>query len=289
MFEFSGHALVQGLISGFALSWIYILMALGLALILSIMNIMQFAHGEVYMMGGYVAFYFAVMFGLHPFLAMLISMIIMAAVGLLLERVFFRRLLGKPLQSMSVAIGLLLILQTIAVAGFGVADQHIPNLWSGGFGILGWTIAKDRAIAMIVAIALTALLYLLLKKSKYGQAIVATAQHREGSLLRGINPNQMSAMVMAIGSAFAAAGGALAAGIFVLNPFIGGVALIKGILIIILGGIGSIAGVVVGGMILGFADGLLPVAFGSAAGVIIPLLLIIVILIIKPQGLFGHD
>lgn len=289
MFEFSGHALVQGLISGFALSWIYILMALGLALILSIMNIMQFAHGEVYMMGGYVAFYFAVMFGLNPLLAMLISMIIMGAFGLLLERVFFRRLLGKPLQSMSVAIGLLLILQTIAVAGFGVADQHIPNVWSGSFGILGWSIPKDRAIAVLIAIALTALLYLLLKKSKYGQAIVATAQHREGSLLRGINPNQMSAMVMAIGSALAAAGGALAAGIFVLNPFIGGVALIKGILIIILGGIGSITGVVVGGMILGFADGLLPVAFGSAAGVIIPLLLIIVILIIKPQGLFGHE
>jgi branched-chain amino acid transport system permease protein len=289
MFELSGHALVQGLINGLTLGWIYILIALGLALILSIMNIMQFAHGEIYMVGAYIVYYFAVIAGLNFFLALLVSMLTMAAFGIFLERFLFRPLLGNFLSAMCGAIGLMLILQSSIVAGFGIADKNITNFWPGVFNIAGWILPRDRALAVIFALVLTLLSYLFLKKSRYGQAIVASAQHREGALLQGINPNQMSAMVMAIGSALAAVGGALAGSIFMLTPYMGSTALIKGIIIVVLGGMGSISGVVVGGMILGFADGLLPLAFGPAVGVIVPLLVIIVILLIKPQGLFGYE
>jgi branched-chain amino acid transport system permease protein len=236
MIELSGHALIQGLINGIVLSWVYILMALGLTLILSIMNIMQFAHGEVYMLGAYIVYYFTIMLGLNPFIAFLLSMIIVAALGLLLERFFFRPLLGKFLPPMAVAIGLMIILQTGVVLGFGTSDKTIPTLWQGVFNIVDlWVVSRGRIAAVAASVLATLIIYIFLKKSKYGQAIVASAQQREGAMLQGISPNQMSAMVMAIGSALAALGGALAGGIFILSPFMGTTALIKGILIIVIG------------------------------------------------------
>jgi len=285
----SANALVQGVINGFILGWIYVLMAMGLALIVSIMNIMQFAHGEIYMLGAYLVYYFTVVAGLNPWLSMLLSMVMVGLLGLFLERYFFRPLTGAFLQPVCVAIGLMLIIQTSVVLGFGLSEKSIPDILPGVFHILGKPVSKDRIIALGISITLTVLLYLFLTKSRYGQAIIAAAQNREGAVLQGINPDRLSALVMMIGSALAAVGGALAGGIFFINPFMGSAALMKGIAIIVLGGMGSLSGVIIGGMILGFADGLIPLIFGSAPGAVVPLLVIIVILIIKPQGLFGHE
>jgi branched-chain amino acid transport system permease protein len=132
-------------------------------------------------------------------------------------------------------------------------------------------------------------LFLFLKSTRFGQAIIATAQHREGAVLQGINPNLMYAMVMAIGSALAAVGGGFAGSIFILDPYMGATALMKGITIVVLGGMGSLLGVILGGIILGLSDSVISVAFGPAAATIVPLVLVIVILLIRPQGLFGHE
>jgi branched-chain amino acid transport system permease protein len=154
---------------------------------------------------------------------------------------------------------------------------------------LAWKIPYDRLAAVLVCIVLTSIVFLFLKRSKYGQAIVATAQHREGALLQGINPNLMYAMVMVIGSALAAVGGGFAGTIFILDPFMGATALMKGVTIIVLGGMGSLLGVIVGGIILGLSDGIIAVIFGSAASTIVPLILVIFVLIIRPEGIFGHE
>lgn len=280
---------MQSLINGLCLAWIYILIALGLTLILSIMRVLQFAHGEVYMIGAYTVYYFTVIHGLNYFLAIFISMILIAALALLLEKFLFRPLQDTFLPCICAATGLMLILQTTAVLGFGLSVKHLPNLWPGVFEIFGLVVPKDRLAAVLVSLTLTFLLYLLLKRSKYGQAMIAVAQDREGAMLQGINPNFMSAAAMATGSALAAVGGALAGGIFLLGPFMGADALTKGICIIILGGMGSLLGAVVAGLILGLTDGLIPVAFGPAPAVLIPMIVIILVLVTKPQGLFGHE
>jgi len=285
----SGSAFVAGLINGVCLSCIYILIALGLTLILSIMNIMQFAHGEIYMIGAFVTYYLSVRMELNVFLAMFISMIVVGILGLILERLIFRQLLGKFMEVVCVAVGLMLILQTGALLGFGPTEKFIPNILPGVLNILVWPVPYDRAVAVLVSIVFTLILFLFLKRSKYGQAIIATAQHREGALLQGINPNLMYAMVMAIGSALAAVAGSFAGAIFILDPFMGGTALMKGILIIVIGGMGSLLGVIIGGIIIGLSDALIPIAFGSAPAVIAPLILIMLILIIRPEGLFGHE
>jgi branched-chain amino acid transport system permease protein len=289
MFEISKEVLLQSIINGLILGWIYVLMALGLSLILSITNILQFAHGEVYMLGAYVVYYLSVICGINFFVAVFISVVLIGTLGLLLERFFFRPLRGEFLSPMVAALGLMIILQSIVTVGFGINPKSIPSFAPESIKILSIMIGIDRSVAAVISIAFTLLLFIFLKVSKYGLALTAASQHREASILQGISPNRMSALAMALGSALAAVGGALMGATLVLNPSMGNTALIKGLIIIVLGGMGSLLGSVVGGIILGLIDGVVLVLFGPIAASVAPLLLVAVLLVIKPQGLFGHE
>ena len=267
----------------------YILIGLGLTLILGIMNILQFAHGEVYMLGAFTVYLLSVLLGVNLYLAVVISMVTTAIVGLILERVFLRPLKGQFLSYVCVTTGLSLILQTDIMLAFSKGTKQLPSLYKGSFEIAGVFVSRERVVAIVIALLLTLALYTFLKRTKYGLAMTASAQNREGALMQGINPNLMSAMVVAIGSALAAVGGALGGSIFNLDPYMGGLAFMKGITLIVIGGLGSIPGAVVGGLILGIAESLLALFFGSQMGIILPLVLVIVFLIVRPKGLFGHD
>jgi branched-chain amino acid transport system permease protein len=251
MFDIPGFVWLQSIVNGLVLGWVYILMALGLSLILSITRILQFSHGEVYMLGAYVAYYFSVVLGLNFILSIFLSVFLLVVLGLLLERFLFRPLHGEFLPSMVVALGLMIIIQSSVTIGFGLVPKSIPSFAPGSFGILGTKIGMDRVIVVGISIAFTLLLFLFVKKSKYGLALAAAPQHREASILQGISPNAMSALA--------------------------------------LGGMGSLLGVVVGGLIMGLVDGVVLVIFGSVAASVVPLVLVIVILIFKPSGLFGHE
>lgn len=289
MFEVTGSSLVSGLINGFCLACIYVLIALGFSLIMSIMNVLQFAHGEVYMVGAFITYYLTFMVGVNVFLAMAISMVAMGIIGFIIERAFIRPLLGKFSQVLCVTLGLSLILQTAIITIFGPEQKVMPNIWPGVVHISEWIIPNDRLAAVLVCVGLTVILFLFLKRSRYGQAIMATAQNREGALLQGVNPNLMYALVMIIGCALAAVAGSFAGGILSLSPFMGTAAMMKGILIMVLGGMGSLMGVIVGGVFLGFCDAILPLYFDSAIAVITPLILILILLVVRRQGIFGHE
>ncbi|MBW1774934.1 MAG: branched-chain amino acid ABC transporter permease [Deltaproteobacteria bacterium] len=282
------EAIWQGMMNGLALGWIYVLMALGLTLIFGIMHIMQFAHGEIYMIGAYVVYYLTASLGLPLLVATGVSMVVMAGVGLVLERCLFRPLKMDWPSAVVGATGLTLILQSGSVVMFGLYQRNIPVLAQGPFNLLGSVVPKDRIAAVVVAVILSLVLYLFLKLTRYGQAMVASAQSPEGAILQGIGPNRMSALAMAIGCALAAAGGTLAGSLFTLSPFMGLRPLIKGFTIIVLGGMGSLPGAFIAGMTLGLIDGVVPILFGPAWASIGPLLLVILVLIIKPQGFFGH-
>lgn len=285
----SGQLLVQGIINGFCLGGTYILIGLGLTLILSIMNILQFAHGEIYMLGSFTVYFLCVMHGVNLYASIFISMLTTACIGLILERLFLRPLKGKFLSYVCVTTGLSLILQSSIVLSFSLRTKQLPSLWPGTFDVFNMLVSRERFIAVVIALCLTLALYLFLKQTKYGLAMVASAQNREGSLMQGINPNVMSAMVVAIGSGLAAVGGALGGSIFNLDPYMGGLAFIKGITLIVIGGLGSLPGAVVGGLILGVSESLVATLFGSQMSVIVPLVIVIIILIFRPQGLFGHE
>ncbi len=267
----------------------YILVGLGLTLILGVMNILQFAHGEIYMLGAFTVYFLCVLKGLNLYLAVFVSMITTGVVGLIIERVLLRPLKGAFLSYVCATTGLSLILQTLVLLAFTKGTKQLPSLWKGSFELGGVYISRERVIAITMALLLTLALVIFLRRTKYGLAMTASAQNREGALMQGINPYVMSAMVMAIGSGLAAVGGALGGSIFNLDPYMGGLAFMKGITLIVIGGLGSILGAVVGGLILGIAESLLALFFGSQMGIIIPLVLVIAFLIFRPRGLFGHE
>lgn len=279
---------VQAVSNALALGLLYILMASGLALIFSIMNILQFAHGEIFMMGAYAAYYVTKIFGLNIFVSIIPSMLMMGLIGLFLERFVFRPVRGKLLNSMVISTGLSLVLSGVAVVGFGLYERSLPKIAIGSFHLGAVAIPKDRCVAVIFSFISFLFLFYFLKRTKYGQAIVASAQDHEAALLRGINPNLMSSIAMALGCSLAAIGGVLSGSIFMLDPFMGGTAITKGLIIIVIGGKGSLWGTVMGGLFLGLIDGVFSVVFNPTISALAPLILVIMVLLIKPQGLFGH-
>ena len=286
----SGQEVVESILNGLCMGGTYILIGLGLTLILGIMNILQFAHGEIYMIGAFIVYWLCVLSGVNLYLSVVISMVMTAVLGLILERILLRPLKGVFLSYVCATSGLSLILQTVIMLMFSKGTKQLPSLWKGSFALGGdITVSRERVVALVIALVLTLALYSFLKWTKYGLAMTASAQNREGALMQGINPYLMSALVVFIGSGLAAVGGALGGSIFNLDPYMGGLAFMKGITLIVIGGLGSIPGAVVGGLVLGIAESLLSFSFGTEMGIILPLILVIAFLIFRPKGLFGHD
>jgi branched-chain amino acid transport system permease protein len=279
----------QGLFNGLIMGWMYILVALGLTIVFSILRIVQFSHGEIYMLGAYCTYYGAVVLGMNTFAALAIAAVALAVAGVVLERLVFRHFRKNIESGMIAAIGLIIFFQTVATVGFGTQSKWIPSTIPGILYIGGTQVPWDRAISVIIAIALVLVLYLFIRFSKTGQAMVALSQDSEAATLQGIDINRVSAVSMAIGCALAAVAGGLMGPIFQVNPAMGGFAMSKGIAVIILGGLGNIWGAVIGGLILGLIDGLVPLGANTTVASIVGFVLIMVILLIKPHGLLGHD
>jgi len=283
------ESLVQSIANGLMMGFIYVLVALGLSLVFSIMRIVQFAHGEIYMLGAYGVYFLCVKLGVPVFAAFVISAIVLALVGIVLERFFFRPFRGDVENSIIVSIGLILLLQTVASVFFGAQGKYIPEFLPGIMSIGSIRLPWERMLAVFAGITITILLFIFIRKTKTGQAMVAVSQDRDGAALQGINVNHISAISMAIGCALAAMAGALMGAIFQIDPAMGGFAMEKGIAVIILGGLGSIVGAVAGGIIIGLIDGIVPVFASTTIAYIIGFALIIIILIIRPKGLLGYE
>ena len=278
----------QNLLNGLMSGWIYILVALGLTLVLSIVGIVQLAHGEVYMIGAYSVYYFCVALGLNFFLSLGISIFLVGLLGVFLERFFLRPFRDDVEGAIVSTIALILILQTAVVAIAGVGYKDIPSPIQGVLTILGARLSWERLITILASMVLVSALLIFIKKTRIGQAMVAVSENREAAALQGINVNRVSSVAMFLGCGLAAAAGALTGAIFDLTPFMGGFALMKGIGVIIVGGLGSIPGAIIAGLILGLVDGLVTALFSVQVASITGLVVIILILLFRPQGLFGH-
>ncbi|MGA2110253.1 MAG: branched-chain amino acid ABC transporter permease [Syntrophorhabdales bacterium] len=279
----------QGVVNGFSAGWIYVLVALGLTLVFGIMRTVQFAHGEVYMLGSHAIFFACVVLGINIIGAFGIAVVALFILGMLMERLLFRRFRGQIEPSIIVAIGLILLFQTTAVVTFGADEKHIPRFIQGVLVIGGLRIAWDRVLSVIVGAGIMLALYAFIKGTKMGQAMIATSQDMDAATLQGVNVNRISSVSMGIGSALAAVAGGIMGSIFTVEPFMGSFAITKGLAVIILGGLGSIGGAVIGGLILGLVDGVVSLYSSSTMASIVGFALIVLILIVKPSGLMGGD
>jgi len=284
--------LLQIVFWGLYAGCIYILLATGLNLIFGVMKIVNFAHGEFLMVGAYITATVFFLTGLNPYVIILFSMLVLVGIGAVVERLCFRPILGtSKLNEIFLSIGLIYVFQNATAMIWGDEWQSIKSPYQGITVPIGsLNVPLDYIIIMVVTAALLCILYLFLKKTKTGREMRATSQNRKGAMLVGINVERMDILSFGIGCALAAAAGTLwVVSGQVFNPYMGSIPAVKAFAIIILGGLGSIPGAIVGGLIYGVAENGAAYFLGGVWKDAISFVILIVVLVLKPTGLFGES
>lgn len=281
--------LLRPLIYGLQIGVIYILVALGLTVILSIMNVLYLAHGEIYMIGAFAVYYLCSLLHINYIAALFISILVVGLLGIVVERFFFRPIREAGIAStVIISIALMWIFQSSAQILFGTESRGMLEVFRGGVTILGIGLSGSRIAAGLISIALLVGVYFFVYSTKQGRAIRAIAQDREAAALQGISINIMSALGFGLGCALAAAAGGIMAPILFIEPTMGIVVLVKSLAVIILGGVGSIPGVALGGLILGITESYGHTFLGYPATTL-PFAIMILVLVFKRTGLMGRE
>src|SRR5947208_4225912 len=281
--------LVQSAVIGLSIGSIYILMALGLTLMFGMMHIINFAHGAIYMLGAFVIYYVFFQGGVPYFAAFVVAMVLLGAFGYLVERSVYRPIKGGIEPTLVALLALTTFLQAAGYPVFGQLDKHVPPVFQGTRNVLGVMISVERLMIIPVAAVLVIGLYLFINKTRLGAAMRAIEQDKEAAALQGIDVHVVNGLAFAIGFAFAAASGALMAPIFKLDPMMGEQPLLKAFIIIILGGLGSIPGAILGGLILGLIDSIVATLLGLEPAFLVSFVFIIMLLLVKPTDLIGPE
>ncbi len=283
--------LLQVLFWGIYAGCIYILLATGLNLIFGVMKVVNFAHGEFLMLGAYVTATIFFLSGINPYVIILLSMLVLIGIGAVVERLCFRPILGTgKLNEIFLSIGLIYIIQNGAAMIWGDEWQSVKSPYEGIMVPVGsLSVPLDYVIIMAVTFAILCTLYLFLQKTRIGREMRATSQNRKGAMLVGINVERMDIASFSIGCALAAAAGTLwVVSGQVFNPYMGSIPAVKAFAIIILGGLGSIPGAIAGGLLYGIAENGAAYFLGGVWKDAISFVILIVVLVIRPTGLFGE-
>ncbi|GAB2801803.1 branched-chain amino acid ABC transporter permease [Halomonas shantousis] len=263
------------------------MVALGLTLVYGILHVPNFAHGAFYMVGAFASYFFMTEIGVHYWIAMLMSGGVVAILAVLSERLVFHPLRhAPPIHDKIAAIGILLFLEAVVQLIWGSDFRRMQSPFTGIMNFDGLIIPEQRLLIVIGAFTLMILLHLFLKKTMIGSTIIAMAQSREGAFLVGIDANRVAMLTFAISGMLAAFAATLYAPINLVYPAMGHLVIMKAFVIIILGGMGSIPGAIVGGMIIGFAESFGGFYISTDYKDIIAFALLVVILSIRPTGLF---
>jgi branched-chain amino acid transport system permease protein len=278
---------LQQVLNGLTLGSIYGLVALGLTLVYGILHVPNFAHGALYMVGAYVCYFTMADLGLNYWVAIAAAAVVVAALSVICERLVFHPLRNAPpIHDKIAAIGILLFLEAVVQMYWGADFRRIASPYNQILQLGGLTLPAQRLLIIVGAFSLMGALHLYLKKTMTGATIVAMAQNREGAFLVGIDANRVAMMTFAIAGALAAVAAGLFAPINLVYPAMGHLVLLKAFVIIILGGMGSIPGAIIGGLIIGFSEALGGFYLSSTYKDVIAFVLLVVILSIKPTGLF---
>jgi branched-chain amino acid transport system permease protein len=282
------HLFFQELLNGLVVGSLYALVALGLALIYGTMQVPNFAHGHLYMLGAYVAFFGVTVAHIGYWPAMLLAIVVLALVGILLERLVFRPLSNAPeVNTIIAAVGVLFFLQTLAQVWFGGDYRVFPSPYDKVVHFAGLVATQQQLIIIVAAAVLMVALFWFLKRTLTGATIEAVAQNRAGAALVGIDTNRVSMMVFAISAGLAAAGATLIASISLISPSMGFTVILKAFAIIVLGGMGSVPGAIIGAYILAFAESFAGTYISSNYQDAIAFGVLVLILTFKPTGLFA--
>lgn len=290
-----GGSLWELLLTGVMRGGLYALMAVGLSLVFGVMNIPQFAHGEFYMLGAYIAYFIFQWGGWSPALAIPLAAAAGFLVGALIERSLFLPLRRRSkeqwtLNSFLLTVGLSFVLQNGALALWGANYRGVVRYWSGSFHFATtMSISMDRVVGFGISIVSIAFFWLFLARTRVGRAIRAVAQDETGARLVGIDLDRIQSLTFALSTMLAALAGASLLSINPAHPSMGSEALYKSWYVVILSGLGNVGGAIPGGFLLGILETLSYYVFGAGWQDVISLSVLILILLFKPGGLFGSE
>ena len=283
--------LLQHIVNALMLGGTYALLGIGLTLVFGIMRVVNFTHGELYAFGGYMIFFFTASLGMSFYVALAAAVVLGALLGAIIEVTLLRPLRGADIDTtMLIMIGCWIVLQnTEQMIWGGVAKSIVSPLPAEPLVLGPVSVAWMRVFVFAAAALLIAATHVLIHRTKLGKAMRATFQDRDTAALMGVNVSAINTATFAIGSGLAAAAGALLGAVFIVTPTMGDLAALKAFAIVILGGLGSIKGATIGGFILAFVEelgaGYVSSGYRDAMG----FLLIIVVLLFKPTGLFARQ
>jgi branched-chain amino acid transport system ATP-binding protein len=286
--------LAQQLVLGLLIGGLYGLAAAGLSLVFGVLKVLDVAHGELIMLGGYMAFFVVTLVGLDPFVALLLVIPLSLLLGLALYWGLFGFVVRadeetRVKNSLLIGFGLALALHALAVRLWTADERSIVTSWGGAVISVGdLSIPVVRLVSLTVAFALIGGLHLLLARWRWGKAIRATAEDWQAALLTGIDVRRAYLLAFAIGTALAGAAGTLVTVGYSVSPSIGLEWTLKALIVVVLAGLGSMIGTFVGGLLLGVAEAASAAAFGGPYREVVGLVIFVVVLVVRPRGLFGR-
>jgi len=281
----------QSIANGVLIAGLYAAVTLGLTLVLGVMGIVNFAHGELVMLGAYSTFWLFTFFGMDPLLSIALSGVFLFFIGMFIYRFTIRPILkDPPLNQLLLTLGISIFFQNLAMILWKTDSRSVFTAYSGMSLHLGMVnVGLTRLITFLIAVGLTALLILFLRRTRSGRAMRAVSENNTASWLIGINVQKTYMLAFGVASALAGASGALVSTIMYTYPMVGFKLGLKSFCILVLGGLGNIPGALFGSLLLGITESFVgtyvPEGSGWAEG--ISFILLIVILIIKPTGLAG--
>jgi branched-chain amino acid transport system permease protein len=280
---------LQSLVSGVLTGSLYAMIGIGLTVVFGVMRIINLAHGEMVMLGMFAAYWGQVRWNVDPFLSVLLWVPVMFVVGVLVYRLLLRPIIpGGELNTLLYTAGLSLFVANVALF-----------LWTGDYRTIslpyaalplqpfGLAVPIPLAIAFGVALLITGALYLFLARTNIGRAVRATSQNAEAAILMGIDVQRVAMLTFGLGTALAAAAGVLLGPSLYLYPTVGEILIVKCFVVVVLGGLGSVAGAIAGGILLGVVESLGAVYVSTALKDGIGFVLFLGVLLYRPSGLFG--
>jgi branched-chain amino acid transport system permease protein len=281
----------QSLISGLLIGGVYALVGIGLTIIFGVMRIINFAQGELLMIGMYLTYYLFYLLGVDPFVSIAITLPIMFLFGAFLQKTVVNRVLDAlPQNQILLTLGIGLVISNTTMMLF-TSDYKIltTSYSSSSVRVGGISVSEPLAVSFAITVAITAALYWFLLRTDTGQAIRATAQDRDAAQLMGIDVRRMSVIAFGIGSALAGAAGGLIAPTYYIFPQVGSAFTLKAFVVVVLGGMGSIVGATLSGLIIGTAESLGAAYISSGMKEVVVYVLFLLVLLLKPAGLLGKS
>lgn len=283
---------IQQLINGISLGSIYALIALGYTMVYGIIKLINFAHGDVFMVGSFIGFYSITVFGLGFFPALILSMIACALFGVIIERIAYKRLRNATrIAALITAIGVSLLIEYGVIYIRGAQPEAYPDVFSNkSFEFLGAQISIQSILILSVSVVLMILLQFIVHKTKTGKAMRAVSHDTEAAKLMGINVDNTISATFAIGSALAGAAGVIFGVYYTkIDPLMGVIPGLKAFVAAVLGGIGIIPGAMIGGLVLGVVETIVSALGFSLWRDAAAFIILILILIFRPSGIFGKN